>query len=300
VTAAAAFLLAAGLGPAQAPAPPVFAAQVDSVYVDAFVMADGRPVTGLAPGNFELRDEGVVRPAELVRVEALPLVSVLAFDASASVSGETLRALRESGSLFLSALVDADQAGLMTFDHEVAWRVPPTTDKQQVARALAALQPRGGTALFDALFAAVTMPTASARPLVVVFSDGRDSASWLDERRVRGALARSSALVHIVGVVPSRLPSASVGERIRPVGTNHPLHVRVLRELAESTGGRFWPADSPGKLGPAFAGIAEAMRRRYLLRFEPAAGAKPGWRRLEVRLKNTSGEVQARPGYWAR
>jgi len=171
--------------------------------------------------------------------------------------------------------------------------VPPTTDKQQVARALAALQPRGGTALFDALFAAVTMPTASARPLVVVFSDGKDSASWLDERRVRNALARSNALVHIVGVVPS--PS-SVGV-VR--GKRAEAPVRMLRELAESTGGRFWPADSPAKLGPAFAGIAEAMRRRYLLRFDPEGG-KPGWHRLEVRLKNAPGAVQARPGYWSR
>ena len=294
MTAAATLLLAAGLGPAQAPAPPVFAASVDSVYVDAFVTADGRPVTGLGSGNFELWDEGVVRPAELVHVEAVPLVSVLAFDASASVSGETLRALQESGALFLSALVEADQAGLLTFDHEVAWRVPPTTDKQQVARALAALQPRGGTALFDALFAAVTMPTASARPLVVVFSDGKDSASWLDERRVRNALARSNALVHIVGVVPSPSSVDVVRAQARSEAP-----VRVLRELAESTGGRFWPADSPEKLGPAFAGIADAMRRRYLLRFDPAGG-KPGWHRLEVRLKNASGIVQARPGYWAR
>lgn len=295
----AALLLAAGAARAQAPAPPVFEVRVDSVYVDAFVVDDGAPVTGLGIESFELRDEGVVRPAELVRVESVPLVSVLAFDVSGSVGGEKLRALREAGSAFLASLVEADQAALMTFDHEVAWLVPPTTDKQQVARALAALQPRGGTALFDALFAAVTMPTASARPLVVVFSDGQDSASWLDERRVRNALARSNALVHIVGVVPARMASISIGERIRPVGSNHPLHVRVLRELAESTGGRFWPADSPGKLGPAFAGIADAMRRRYLLRFDPAGG-KPGWHRLEVRLKNASGTVQARPGYWAR
>jgi Ca-activated chloride channel homolog len=298
--AAAALLLAAGAARAQTPAPPVFEAKVDSVYVDAFVVDDGVPVTGLGVENFELRDEGVVRPAELVRVESVPLVSVLAFDVSGSVSGEKLRALQESGSLFLASLVEADQAALLTFDHEVAWQVRLTTEKEQVARGLGALQSRGGTALFDALFAAVTLPTASARPLVVVFSDGQDSASWLDERRVRNALAHSNALVHIVGVVPQRMPSASVGTTdVRPVGTNHPLHVRVLRELAESTGGRFWPADSPEKLGPAFAGIAEAMRRRYLLRFDPAGG-KPGWHRLEVRLKNASGEVQARPGYWAR
>lgn len=295
-----ALLLAAGTARAQTPAPPVFEAKVDSVYVDAFVVRDGAPVRGLTAENFELRDEGVARRAELVRVDSVPLVSVLAFDVSGSVTGAKLSALQDAGRLFLSELVEADQAGLLTFSHEVAWGVPLSADKERVARGLAALRPHGGTALFDALFAAVTVPTAPARPLVLVFSDGQDSASWLDESRVRAALARSNALVHIVGLVPTRPADVSNGERIRPVGSNQALHVRMLRELAEATGGRFWPADAPERLRPAFAGIAEAMRRRYLLRFEPAAGAKPGWRRLDVRLKNAAGTVQARPGYWAR
>jgi VWFA-related protein len=75
--------------------------------------------------------------------------------------------------------------------------------------------------------------------------------------------------------------------------------VMILRQMAESTGGRFWRADSGEHLRSAFAAIAEAMRHRYLLRFEPPPGAKRGWRRLEVRLKNAKGEVQARRGYWA-
>ena len=73
--------------------------------------------------------------------------------------------------------------------------------------------------------------------------------------------------------------------------------VRALRGLAESTGGRFWGAGSDDELRVAFADIAASMRRRYLLRFEPAGG-KTGWHRLEVRLKGVKGEVQARPGYW--
>jgi Ca-activated chloride channel homolog len=298
--AVAALLLVAGAARAQTPSPPVFEARVESVYVDAFVVKDGAPVRDLAAEDFELRDEGVVSPAELVSVESVPLVAVLAFDVSGSVTGQKLRELRDASGLFLSELHEADEVGLLTFSEDVVWRVRPTTDKQQVARGIAALQPRGGTALFDALFAAVTVPTAPARPLVVLFSDGQDSASWLDERRVQNALARSNALVHIVGLLPTRKPGLSIGERIRPIESSQAPHVRVLRDLAEATGGRFWPADSPERLRPAFAGIAEAMRRRYLLRFEPAAGGKPGWHRLELRLKSASGDVQARPGYWAR
>jgi VWFA-related protein len=302
VTTAALVLASVALAQVQAPAPPVFEARVDSVYVDAFVVRDGAPVAGLTAANFELKDDGAARQIELVGVDSVPLVSLLAFDVSDSVKGEKLRALQEAGASFLSELRAADEAGLMAFNQEVAWQARPTADKAQVERALMALQPRGGTALYDGLFAAVTVPDAAARPLVVVFSDGEDTASWLDERRVKTALARSNALVHIVGLVPDVAPEgpalAGSPRVVRTVANEHP-HARALRQLAEATGGRFWPAGSTDRLKSAFAGIAEAMRRRYLLRFEPAGGA-PGWHRLQVKLKGGAGEVQARPGYWAR
>jgi hypothetical protein len=68
-------------------------------------------------------------------------------------------------------------------------------------RALGGLRPRGGTALYDGLFAASALPSSPARTLVAVFSDGEDNISWLDEPRVKDALARSNALVHVVGFV---------------------------------------------------------------------------------------------------
>lgn len=297
--ASALLLVSLAAAPAGAQAPPVFEARVDSVYVDAFVVRDGAPVTGLTADRFLLRDEGALRPVELVSVDSVPLVCVLALDVSGSVTGERLGSLREAATAFLDGLSGADEAGLLAFSDDVRWAVPPTQDRAAVGRGLAALVAGGGTALHDALFAAVTAPAGGARPLVVLFSDGRDSASWLDERRVRDALARSNAVVHIVGIVPPP-PGQPIGERIRKDVPTEDAHVRALRALAEATGGRFWPAESPDRLRAAFAGIAEAMRRRYLLRFEPAAGAAPGWHRLELKLSGAAGEVQARPGYWAR
>lgn len=295
--------LVAGLAAApaaRAQAPLVFEAQVESVYVDAFVTRDGQPVTGLGAESFEVRDEGAVRPFELVGATTVPLTSVLAFDVSGSVAGGKLTALQRAGAAFLEGLADADEASLLTFNEELTWVVPPTTDKAAIARALAGLRPRGGTALYDGLFAASALPTSPARTLVAVFSDGEDNLSWLDEPRVKDALARSNALVQVVGFVPAPVTlrfglDDKKGKKL-PAFENR--RVKALRRLAESTGGRFWGAGSDDELRTAFADIAAAMRRRYLLRLEPASG-NTGWRRLEVRLKGVKGEVQARPGYWA-
>ncbi len=75
-------------------------------------------------------------------------------------------------------------------------------------------------------------------------------------------------------------------------------HVRVLRRLAESTGGRFWVASAPETLANAFVEIAEAMKTRYVLRFDPQGVAREGRHALAVRLVNRSGAVHHRKAYF--
>lgn len=296
-------------GHAQTPAPPVFGARVETVYVDAFVTKDGLAVRGLAASDFELKDNGVVQDVELVTSDQVPLVAVLAFDASGSVAGPKLAALQAAGAAFLDGLKPADEAALITFNEEVRWESEPTPDKDRVRAALAGVRARGGTAALDGLYAAATLPVSKARSLVVLFSDGEDNLSWLGEMQVKTVAERSNALVHVVGIVPgsgepemstSRAPGVERSQgpssfRSRPVELPHN---RALRQIAEATGGRFWPADSPDRLRQTFAAIGEAMSYRYILRFEPRGPAAPGWHRLELKLRSRSGQIQTRRGYW--
>ena len=285
---------------AQPPAPPVFGARVESVYVDVFVTRDGQAVRGLTASDFELKDDGVVRTIELVGGDQVPLLAVLAFDASASVAGPKVTSLQAAGAAFLDGLKAGDEAALLTFNDEVRWAGLPTATKSKVKEALSGLQPRGGTAALDALYAAITVPTSKARSLVVLFSDGEDNLSWLDEEQVRTVAERSNALIHVVGVArPAvvRVPGGALrGQSFRPSGEDP--HDRALRQIAEATGGRFWTAESPDRLRQTFAAIAEAMGHRYLLRFEPDTGRKPGWHRLELKLRDKPGRIEARRGYW--
>jgi VWFA-related protein len=282
----------------QTPAPPVFGASLETVYVDAFVTRDGRSVPGLDASHFELKDNGVVQEVELVAGDSLPLLAVLAFDTSSSVAGDKLAALQAAGAAFLDGLNPRDQAALLTFSQQIEWRAGPTTDGAHVRRALQALRPRGATAALDGLYAAITLPVAQARTLVVLFSDGEDNLSWLGEKEVRAVAERSNALVHVVGLHPSDLARSLESPRVRPAAPPEPQHLRVLRQIAEATGGRLWQADSPDRLRHAFAAIAEAMSHRYILRYEPRGVARGGWHRIELRLRRGKGEVRARRGYW--
>jgi hypothetical protein len=68
--------------------------------------------------------------------------------------------------------------------------------------------------------------------------------------------------------------------------------------MAEVTGGRFWTAASPKNLADAFLAILEAMKTRYVLRFEPDRVKREGLHELEVRLVRGKGKVHCRKAYF--
>ena len=74
------------LAPAVETQAPTFSTRREVVRVDVLVSAGGRPVTGLTPDDFEVRDNGVLQTIDLARLESMPLNVVLAFDLSRSVA----------------------------------------------------------------------------------------------------------------------------------------------------------------------------------------------------------------------
>jgi Ca-activated chloride channel family protein len=293
VTALAAVLLAAAS--AQVP-PPTFNVEVEAVYVDVFVTEGNRPVTGLTAADFELKDDGVRQRLELVAVESLPLATFLVLDASGSVEGDKLVHLQAAARGLIGGLRTGDEAALVTFNHEIRVRVPPTGDRTRLERGVNGILPGGSTALFDAVYAGTMLASGGGRSLLVVFTDGDDNLSWLEAGEVRRVLEESNVLVQAVGVVPSDEVTRAYEARRLPLP--EPPQVRVLRDLADVTGGQFWPAASADKLGEAFLAIADAMKTRYVLRFEPDRARREGLHPLEVRLTRRKGAVHCRKAYF--
>jgi VWFA-related protein len=288
-------------------AQPVFGVNVENVFVDAFVSQKGTPVTGLAASDFELKDNGVVQRLELVSADARPLQVLLVFDTSNSLDAPRLSALRAASEALLSSLRPQDEASLFTFSDDVSWVVKPTTDKRSIARSLSAVKSGGSTSAMDALYAALVLPNAPGRTLLVLFTDGVDNTSFLDWKQVQVVAERSNALIHLVSLkaLGATAPGESTEIGIRSVTIRPALEIELegpwaLRQIAESTGGRFWEAESLDRLRVAFAAIAELMGHRYVLRYEPEGSPRPGWHTLELKLRGKRGEVRTRRGYWVR
>jgi VWFA-related protein len=267
----AALLLAAALAPQE---PLVFETAAEAVLLDVFVTRGGEPVAGLSTADFEVTEGGERREVELASPGDVPLAAMLVFDTSVSVAGPKLEHLRTASSAFLSGLGPRDQALLLTFSHGVRLKAPLSPDRDALVRALASVTAGGRTSLHDALFTALLLaPRLPGRPVVILFTDGEDTTSWLGAPSVLQAARESDTLVYAVGAGATR-----------------------LREITAVTGGRFLEDDGPD-LEAAFVRVQRELRTRYLLRFTPGEG-KPGWRPIRVRLRRGDGEVRTRPGYW--
>ena len=81
------------------------------------------------------------------------------------------------------------------------------------------------------------------------------------------------------------------------VTTERASRSRLLRDLADATGGDVVTVAATEALAATFLHILEEFRYRYLVSFTPRGVAKGGWHSLRVRVRRSNVEVRARPGY---
>jgi VWFA-related protein len=256
-----------------------FSVRIEAVRVDVLVTENGRPVQGLAPADFELLDNGVRQQVNLASFEQIPLNVVLALDMSASTQGLRLGHLQTAGKRVLDGLKAGDRAALVTFSHVVSSTQGLTADLNRVRTALDEARGAGLTSLIDATHTGMLLGESDAgRSLLIVFSDGVDTSSWLTADAVLETARHGDVIVYGV----------EIGQR----------GASFSRRLSETTGGRLFAIESTTDLSAAFARILEEFRMRYLISYSPQGVAPGGWHHLDVRVRNRGVTVQARPGYF--
>ena len=116
----------------------------------------------------------------------------------------------------------------------------------------------------------------------MIFSDGVDTTSWQSEELVLRSVKGFETVAYAVSAAePGDAP-------------------RFLREVANTSGGKVFEVGANERLQSAFVQILNEFRQRYLLSYTPAGVAKPGWHKIEVRVKLRGVAARARAGYFAR
>lgn len=268
----------------------VFRTGVDAVRVDALVVHDGKPLSGLRPDDFEIRDNGVLQTVDLA-TQAGSVHVVLLLDTSGSVTGTPLERLRDAARAVVRLMQPGDVGSFLSVSGRLTLLAHASGVKADLLRAVTAISAGGRTALRDGVVAGLSLATPDqGRSVLLVLSDGVENASWLSESQLGDAVDRSEVVIY--SIRDAMVPLAIQRRTDRPSA--------LLERLTARTGGRTLYATAKTSIAQVFSEVLTEFRARYLITYTPRGVTNDGgWHTLSVSLKAKPGKVTAREGYQA-
>lgn len=204
------------------------------------------------------------RPEADVQVPREQATVVVAIDTSLSmqatdVQPDRLSAAKSSATAFVAGLPRSFTVGLVSFNGAASVVVPPTQDRGQVTAAVQQLQLGPSTAIGEAVFAsleairAVRSDGGKVPARIVLLTDGTNTVG----RDVASAAAAAAQL----GVPVSTISFGTENGVVQVQGQDVPVPVDVegMKQLATSTGGSAFTAQSREELRKVYADIGKQV-----------------------------------------
>lgn len=269
--------------------------RVDLVNV-LFVVTDkkNRRVIDLTKDDFHVFEDN--KPQSITnfsRESDLPLRIGILIDTSNSVR-DRLRFEQEAAIDFLSTTLrpKKDLAYVVAFDVQAQVVQDYTDDMEKLSNAIRSLQAGGGTGLYDALYSACKEkmlifppPEPYLRRAVVLISDGLDNQSEHSREEALGMAQHAEVTLYSIST--NRSGISSRGDK-------------VLKYLAEETGGRaFFPFETQD-VARDFEEIARELRSQYSLAYVSTNPSHDGtFRTITIGARDKGLRVRAKTGYFA-
>ena len=264
--------------PAQNSGDPTLRVNVKLVNVFTTVTdANGAPVGGLKKDDFTVyEDDEPQKIAVFDRESGLPLSIVLQIDTSLSTKKDLPLELESARRFAHTILRPIDAMAIFQFSEVVDEMQGFTSDLHRIDRTINRVQVGGATALYDAVFlGAQELEKREGRKVMVIITDGGDTASHVDYSEALRAAQISEAIVYPIIMVPIE---ASAG---RDTGGEH-----ALIQFSKDTGGKYYYASSLNQLDEAFRQISDELRTQYLLAYYPPKTAHGDFRKITVKVKS--------------
>jgi Ca-activated chloride channel family protein len=286
---AAAGLLVLLWGPASAAQQPTFRAGTQVVSLFATVTDhDGRLVPNLVQDDFTVLDNDAPQPIVFFENQIQPITVVVTLDTSFSMTS-SIPLLRAAAEQFLIRLLPEDRGLVGAFNDKIQFAGELTGDRDALVDALQDLDFGNDTRLWDGVDASLDqLKGVDGRKVVLVFTDGDDTASRTSQGKVIDRARAEEVMVYAIGL-ESEMFDGSRMVRTRPD--------RGLRRLAEETGGGYFELEQTSDLAPTFTRVAEELHSQYVLGFAPTRlDGKVHKLTLRVGQPGMTARARRRPG----
>ena len=245
----------------------------------------GKPVLGLIQDDFRVFENNKSLEIQSFYKESLPLDLVILLDTSSSLRDGGIDDVKRGAIAFISKLAPSDRVALFEFKKKPVLLADFTTDRARLTQMIQGMEPLGETALFNALHLGLDhlQGRRKGRKALLLFTDGRDS--YYDDPRDKARMMRNAIVL-----------AQNREVTIFTLGLGEKVHKAALTRIAEETGGRFYAADRPSRLGDTFHEILYDLKHQYMLGVTPKATGK-GFQKIEIKVKKRGAVVHARKGY---
>jgi Ca-activated chloride channel family protein len=232
--------------------------ELDVQFVELYTTVldrENRPVRDLEQSDFRVSEDGVPQEiARFERLENLPIHVAILLDVSASMETNLPQAKAAALKFFESAITPKDRGALIVFNDHPLLAVKLTNQLPTLASGLSGLKAERGTALYDSVvFSLFYFNGIKGQRAILLLSDGQDEGSRFDVEETLDFARRAGIAIYTVGLNIPRTES-----EVR----------KVLKRLAEETGGRNFFIKESSELQAIYDAIQLELRSRYLLAYQ--------------------------------
>jgi VWFA-related protein len=239
----------------------------------------GHYVIDLQRSEFHIFENGVEQNIAHFSSVDHPFSIVLLIDTSGSTA-PFLQQIKDAAKAFVEQLRPADTVYPVYFHGEIkALTNAGTNDRNILETAIDRIEAgpiNMGTRLYDAVAYGLTrLHPESQRKAIILLTDGGNTWGRATMKGTLNAAEESGVIVYSV-----------------QYGTDPPD--RYLQELARRTGGRYFGASDTTQIRQSFAGIADELRRQYLIGYYTNEKEARVQRKIKVKVDRKNVAVVTR------
>ncbi len=263
--------------------------ELDVQFVELYTTVldrESHPVRDLEQGDFRVLEDGVPQViARFERLENLPIHVAILLDVSASMETNLAQAKAAALKFFQSAITPKDRGALIVFNDHPLLAVKLTNQLPALAGGLSGLKAERGTSLYDSVvFSLFYFNGVKGQRAILLLSDGKDEGSRFDVEETLDFARRAGIAIYTVGLNIPRTDS-----EVR----------KVLKKLAEETGGRNFFIKESTELEAIYAAIEIELRSRYLLAYQSTNSSRElRFRLVDLELGRSGLDAKTIRGYY--
>jgi len=248
--------------------------------------ANGNPLP-VDPSQIQIYENGnLIQPGEISGSgEVGPLTTLLVMDISGSMnSSGKLAAAKAAAESYVDQMRAGDQAGLVSFNTQIAYVQTITSDHEALKQAIESLIAKGNTAMYDALVQGTQiLEPVPGRKAIIALTDGINNAS----------VHTADEVIQSIGAGGLSISTIGFGDPNESTGVTG-LDVATLTSLAQRAGGVYGFANDPTTLQNLYQGLGRSLQSEYKITYTSPLTLHDGLNRtLTVSLAGTA-STQAR------